>query len=320
VEEGRGEMASRSAAEADTLAKGSQLRDAERVPLKFVVPFRHHGHSEELLPSTALDITAYGMLLTTAKILEVGTKLTLYLENLPGARKHQQVDALVRRTEIDERSGHYLIGVRFVEMDLEVREAINQALEKTDIMTMLRDAARREASDLHISADHPPLIRVNGNLRSLRKEPLAGLDVRDMVYTILDDQHRKVFDRDLELDFSITVPPNLRFRVNVHSQRGNVEATFRQIEPVVRTIGELNLPKIVTDMAELREGLVLITGPTGSGKTTTAAAMIEHINSTRAAVVITMESPIEYVYAYNRSVIKQREIGLDTMSYANALR
>jgi twitching motility protein PilT len=157
-------------------------------------------------------------------------------------------------------------------------------------------------------------------LRSLRDKPLSGLDVRDMVYTLLDRTHRQSFERDLELDFSLSVSPAIRFRVNVHSQRGNVEASFRQIAPAVRTFEELHLPDQFRQFADYREGLVLVTGPTGAGKTTAAAAMIEHINRTRTAVIITMENPIEYVYTYQRSIIKQREIGVDTLSYPTALK
>ncbi|GIX46736.1 MAG: hypothetical protein KatS3mg131_0947 [Candidatus Tectimicrobiota bacterium] len=141
-----------------------------------------------------------------------------------------------------------------------------------------------------------------------------------MIYTLLEERHRQVFERDLELDFSISVEPTLRYRVNVHMQRGNVEAAFRRIEPAVRSIAELNLPAIVKRFAEFPEGLVLVTGPTGAGKTTTVAAMVEHINTTRSAVVITLENPIEYLFTYKRSVIKQREIGTDTHSYPVALR
>jgi twitching motility protein PilT len=162
-------------------------------------------------------------------------------------------------------------------------------------------------------------VRSAGHLHPLRKTPLSGPDVRDMIYTLLDDRHRQVFEQDLELNFSLSVISLLRFRVNVHMQRGNVEATFRRIAPEVRTFAELHLPVVVQHLAEFRDGLVLVTGPTGAGKTTTVTAMVEHINATRAAVIITLENPIEHVHTYKRSVIKQREIGGDTRSYPVAL-
>ena len=141
-----------------------------------------------------------------------------------------------------------------------------------------------------------------------------------MIYSLFNESHRQVFERELELDFSLPITPTLRFRVNVHMQRGNVEAAFRRIEPSVRSFIDLNLPEIVRHFAELRDGLVLLTGPTGAGKTTTLAATVEHINTTRAAIVITLENPIEYLHTYKQSVIKQREVGVDTLSYAMGLR
>jgi twitching motility protein PilT len=227
---------------------------------------------------------------------------------------------MVTRTELAGEPGQYLIGVQFIDVSEEERAHIVAALQTTNVMGLLRLAAKKGASDLHLSAHHPPLVRIAGHLYPLRKTPLSGPDIRDMIYTLLDDWRRQVFERDLELDFSLSVTPLLRFRVNVHMQRGNVEAAFRRIAPEVRTFEELHLPGVVQRLAELRDGLVLVTGPAGAGKTTTVAAMVEHINTTRAAVIITLENPIEHVYTHKRSVIKQREIGVDTRSYPMALR
>lgn len=299
---------------------GSERRGGERIALRFLLPYRHPERPEELLSGTTRDINAAGLLFATPVKIDVGEILHIFLDHLPGGRKYRPLLAQTMRTEIDERSDNYLVGVKFLDLDPEAKKEIESALELTDIMTMLRQVAKAGASDLHLAADHPPLLRRQGELRPLREEALAALDVRDMIYTLLDTQHRRVFERDLELNFSLSVAPQWRFRVNVHSQRGNVEASFRQIEPLVRNLAELNLPPALTDLANLRDGLVLITGPAGSGKTTAAAAMIEYINANRAAVIITMENPIEYLYTYRKSVIKQREIGLDTRSYAAALR
>jgi len=295
-------------------------RAAPRFELKFVIPFRLQERPDELLAGHVLNLGAGGLLFETEKPLPLHTALYLFFDNLPGARQSIRVSASVTRSEIDEETDRYLIVALFSALADDARALINQSLLTTDIFGMLQDAARQGASDLHLSADHPPLVRMSGELRPLREAPISGLDVRDMVYTLLDQHHRQAFDRDLELDFSLSVSATVRFRVNVHSQRGNVEASFRRIEPAVRTFEELHLPDMLRQLAERRDGLVLITGPTGSGKTTAAAAMIEHINRTRTAVIITMENPIEYVYTYQRSVIKQREIGVDTFSYPVALK
>ena len=295
-------------------------RTARRVRLRFPIQFRCQNRPEVLLSGTTENISASGILFATRERVDVSTPLRLYFDTLPGDRQPRQISSVVIRTEIDERRDQYLIGAKFLDLGDEDRRQINAALQATDIMGLLRLAAKKGASDLHLSANHPPLIRVAGVLGPLRRTPLSGPDLKDMIYTLLEERHRHVFERDLELNFSLSVDPTLRFRVNVHMQRGNVEAAFRRIEPVARSIAELNLPGIVKRFAEFQDGLVLITGPTGAGKTTTVAAMVEHINSTRSAIIITLENPIEYLYTYKRSIIKQREIGVDSHSYAVALR
>jgi twitching motility protein PilT len=266
------------------------------------------------------NVSASGMVFLTDELLEVSARLQLIFDTMPGDRQHRQLSGAVTRTEIDEDTGRYIIGVKFTDITESDRAYIVAALQETDIIGLLRLAAKKGASDLHLSADHPPIIRVAGQLTPLRKHAITGLDLRDMIYSILEERHQEAFERDLELNFSLPVTPILRYRVNVHMQRGNVEAAFRRIEPAARTIAALHLPEVIQRFAECHDGLILVTGATGSGKTTTVAAMVEHINATREAVVITMENPIEYVYAYNRSIIKQREVGTDTKSYAVALR
>ncbi len=295
-------------------------RTSRRVRLKFPIRFRSPHDPEVMLAGMAQNISALGMMFLTPERLDVSTPLKIYLDYLPGDRRERRLNGVVTRTEIDEYTGDYLIGVTFVDLDENSRAQIGQALQQTDIMGLLRVTAKKGASDLHLSTNHPPIVRVAGHLYPLRKASLGGPDLRDMVYTLLEDRQRQVFERDLELNFSLSVTPTLRFRVNVHMQRGNVEATFRRIEPAVRSFAELHLPDATRRFAEFHDGLVLITGPTGAGKTTTMAAMVEHINASRAAMVITLENPIEYVYGYQHSIIKQREIGTDTHSYPIALR
>jgi twitching motility protein PilT len=295
-------------------------RTSRRIPLKFPIWFRSQQRPDELLVGIAQNINAAGIMFVTRGLVDVGTRVKVFLDSLPGDRQSRQLGGIVTHAEIAEEAGHYLMGVQFTDVTAEDQEHIVAALQATDIMGLLRFTAKKGASDLHLSANHPPLVRVAGQLHCLRKTPIAGPDLRDMIYTLLDDQHRQVFERDLELNFSLSVTALLRFRVNVHMQRGNVEAAFRRIEPAVRTFTDLRLPLVVQRFAEFRDGLVLLTGPTGAGKTTTIAAMVEHINTTRAAVIVTLENPIEYIYTYKRSVIKQREIGVDTHSYPAALR
>ena len=188
-----------------------------------------------------------------------------------------------------------------------------------DIKDLLKAAVEKEASDLHITTDSAPIVRIDGKLIPLNFPKLDKEYCKRLVYSILDDKQKAVFERDLELDLSLDVPGLNRFRVNVHMQRGNVEAAFRLVSLKIRTLAELGLPPIVADLCRKPQGLVLVTGPTGVGKTTTLAAMLDLINTERQAIIIVVEDPIEYVHINKRSIIKQREVYADTRSFANAL-
>jgi twitching motility protein PilT len=188
-----------------------------------------------------------------------------------------------------------------------------------DIRDLLKAAVEKEASDLHITAGSAPIIRIDGKLIPLNFPKLDRENCKRLVYSILDDKQKAIFERDLELDLSLDVPELNRFRVNVHMQRGSVEAAFRLVSLTIRTLTELGLPSVVADLSRKTQGLVLVTGPTGVGKTTTLAAMVDLINTERQAIIIAVEDPIEYVHSNKRSVIKQREVYADTRSFASAL-
>ncbi len=178
----------------------------------------------------------------------------------------------------------------------------------------------KNASDLHLTENSPPVIRVDGNLVLTEHEPLTREKLKKMIYSVLTDQQKEQFERDLELDFSLSLPGLDRFRANVHLQKGATEAAFRRIPLFIPSIDELGLPTVVTDLARRPNGLVLVTGPTGMGKTTTLAAMIELINNERKNLVICIEDPIEYIHHNKECLIKQREVHADTRSFAEALK
>lgn len=188
-----------------------------------------------------------------------------------------------------------------------------------DIKDLLKAAVDKNASDLHITADSAPIVRVDGKLIPLNFPRMDREYCKRLVYSILDDKQKAIFEKELELDLSLEVAGVNRFRVNVHIQRGSVEAAFRLVALKIRTIGELGLPPVVADLCRKTQGLVLVTGPTGVGKTTTLAAMVDLINTERQAIIISVEDPIEYVHTNKRSIIKQREVYADTRSFANAL-
>jgi twitching motility protein PilT len=176
------------------------------------------------------------------------------------------------------------------------------------------------ASDLHLAVGIPPIMRVDGALVPLPWDKMAPQDAQRIIYDILTDERIQHFETQLELDFSYQLGRTARFRVNVFRDKGNVASAFRQIPQKIPTIRDLNLPPILEELTKLPRGLVLVTGPTGSGKSTTLAAMINQINSETSKHIITIEDPIEYLHTHKFSIINQREVGQDTIQFKNALR
>ncbi len=188
-------------------------------------------------------------------------------------------------------------------------------------MNKLFDLVAKEgASDLILSAGAPPILRVAGQLIRTKGDPLTPEQAKKLIYSLLDAEQKKVLKENRELDFSLATGGTHRFRVNVYFQKQSVTAAFRPIPEKIPTWQELGLPEFVTEIAAARQGLVLVTGPTGHGKTTTQAATIDIINEQRACHVITIEDPIEYVHLHKRSIVDQREVGSDTLSFLDALK
>jgi twitching motility protein PilT len=189
-----------------------------------------------------------------------------------------------------------------------------------DISELLAFAVKNNASDLHLSAGLPPMIRVHGDVRRINLPPLEHRDVHGMIYDIMNDGQRKAYEEILECDFSFAIPGLARFRVNAYNQDRGAAAVLRTIPSKVLTLEQLHCPKIFTDLALKPRGLVLVTGPTGSGKSTTLAAMVNHLNETEYGHILTVEDPIEFVHESKKCLINQREVGPHTMSFQNALR
>ena len=189
-----------------------------------------------------------------------------------------------------------------------------------DISQLLTFAYQNKASDLHLSAGMPPCLRIHGDVRKIEGPPMEHKDVHAMVYDIMSDAQRKEFEKNLEVDFSFEIPNLSRFRVNAYQQNRGAAAVFRTIPSKVLTLEELKCPPIFRELAMQPRGLVLVTGPTGSGKSTTLAAMIDFINKNEPAHILTVEDPIEFVHTSEKSLINQRELGKNTLSFANALK
>lgn len=190
-----------------------------------------------------------------------------------------------------------------------------------DIHELLQQTFRNSASDLHLSSGNPPIMRIDGEMIVLEGvPPLIADNVRKMIYTIMTSAQKEVFEAEMEIDFALDFSEDMRFRVNAFNTSGGPAAVFRTIPNKVLTLAQINAPKLFGDLMNKHKGLILVTGPTGSGKSTTLAAMIDHVNDRKRKHIITVEDPIEFVHKSKRSLINQREVGSHTKSFARALK
>jgi twitching motility protein PilT len=185
---------------------------------------------------------------------------------------------------------------------------------------LLKTTVELNGSDLHLTTATPPQVRVHGKLQRLEHPELTAAETKQLAYSVLTDQQKKRFEETLELDFSFGIKGLARFRCNLFNQRGAVAAVYRLIPERIRTFEELNLPQVLATLADRPRGLVLVTGPTGSGKSTTLAAMLDKINAERREHIITIEDPIEYIHGHKGCLVNQREVHSDTQSFSLALR
>lgn len=193
-------------------------------------------------------------------------------------------------------------------------------MAKVELDVLLEELVLREGSDLHLRYNEPPIIRVAGQLQKMEQPVLGDKDLEELIYGLMTPAHQKQFQAVMEFDMAYEIPGIARFRVNCFRQMGHIGAVMRIIPLKIKTIDEWGFPEVFKEIATLPRGLVLVTGPTGSGKTTTLAAIIEYINRTEKKHIITIEDPIEFLHKDQQSIIEQREIGIDTHSYAEALR
>lgn len=200
-------------------------------------------------------------------------------------------------------------------------QAPPEVVSAVKIEPFLDEVLKRDASDLHLQSGLPAMLRIDGTLTKVHDPVLLKPeDVRAMIYSVLDDEQKKLLESDLELDFSFAYGDLARFRVNAFHEKSNLAVALRLIPTKIRTVEELGLPKVIESFTEFPRGLVLITGPTGSGKSTTQAAMIDKINSEKSLHIITIEDPIEYQHYHKQSIVVQREVHFDTLSFGAGLR
>ncbi len=190
-----------------------------------------------------------------------------------------------------------------------------------DLAAALQEVVRQGASDLHLTVGVPPMYRINGSLRSIKSAvPWTVEKIKSAISSLLTESQRATFESELELDFAYTISSGTRFRVNIYQQRGFFGGAFRIIPTELKQLKELGIPDSVASFAQLQRGLVLVTGPTGSGKSTTLAALVDLVNSTRSDHIVTIEDPIEFLHTHKNSIVNQREVGADTHSFASALK
>lgn len=189
-----------------------------------------------------------------------------------------------------------------------------------DVAELLAFSAKNNASDLHLSAGLPPMIRVDGDVRRINVPSLDNKTVQNMLYDIMNDKQRKDFEEKLETDFSFEIPGLARFRVNVFNHNRGVGGVFRTIPSTILSLEELGCPEVFKDIADYPRGIVLVTGPTGSGKSTTLAAMIDYKNNNEFGHILTLEDPIEFVHQSKKCLVNQREVHRDTLGFSEALR
>lgn len=189
-----------------------------------------------------------------------------------------------------------------------------------EITELLKFTLENKASDLHLSANNQPIVRIDGELQRIKTDMLTSDIIRTMLFAVMTEDQRAVYERELEHDFAISLGQDARFRVNAFTNRGGAAAVFRVIPTKIPTMEQLDLPPVMRRLAELEKGLVLVTGPTGSGKSTTLASMINHINATYPYHILTVEDPVEFFHPSKTSLVNHREVGNDTRSFARALK
>jgi twitching motility protein PilT len=207
------------------------------------------------------------------------------------------------------------------EEEEEVEEEAPEELREPSLADFLLAVIDNKASDLHLTTGLPPMIRVHGELSPLKEyRKMEGKDLQELLYSMLTQKQREIFEENLELDISYSLPGQGRFRVNIFQQRNMLGAVMRLIPFEIKSIDELGVPNAVKEFAQLRRGLVLVTGITGSGKSTTLAALVDMINAERAEHIMTVEDPIEFLHKHKKAIVNQREVGADTKSFGKALK
>ncbi|MEI8121318.1 MAG: PilT/PilU family type 4a pilus ATPase [bacterium] len=297
-----------------------ESRARKRIRSRFSVRYRLRDEADFAAQTVeTTDISSNGLAFMAPAWLPIGARLEILLD-VPSVEQSIKADARVTRLQEIEEGTCYLVGVVFESISKSNERTIENYVQSGDANRILRKAVELSASDVHLVANRPPMCRISGALTPLDMPILHPAELERMILTMMTDMQKEEFDRELELDFAYVLPEGVRFRVNVHMEMGNIAAALRVISTTIRSLKELGLPPVIEQLATLQKGMIIVTGSAGTGKSTTLAAMVDLINRQRSCMIISVEDPIEYVHSTQRSIVKQREVGLDTHSFTNALK
>jgi twitching motility protein PilT len=298
----------------------NEKRVQRRIITNFSFDFRvpDSTQASSFTGSKTKDISTSGLQFISPLPLAIGSSLEMKLQLSKSSEPISIIGKVAYLSQWEKEQ--YVIGVSFTHLESEAQEALKKQIESIDIVPLLEQMVKQQASDLHLTANHSPTLRIDRELRNWGSKSLSSDEVKRLVYSVMTPQQISSFERMRELNFAYAIPNLGRWRVNAHQQQGNVEGAFRLVKPPDRSIFDLGLPPVVAELARLNEGLVIVSGPAGVGKSTTIAAMIELINQEFKKVIITLEDPIEFVHQSKKSLLKQREIGTDTHSFKHGLK
>ncbi len=265
------------------------------------------------------NISSSGLLFESDTPLALDTRLAVILF-VPAAKACEiPLQACVSRLERIAET-RFVIGLNFVDVAEKCQHELRQRFDRMDIDRLLGKLVAGNYSDLHLTVNAPAMVRTAAGLVPLEAEPFGAEEIRTLISGLLTPSQRQLFEESRDIDFAYSPVPDQRFRINVYHQRGFPEIVVRNIRPQIQDLRTLGLPEVVDELCLLGDGLILIGGPTNAGKTTTLTAMIDQINRQRSAVIVTLEQPIEYLHDNVKSLIKQREVGIDVRSFSDGIR